>query len=346
MDNLTHTATGLFLSRVGLNRLTPQASAILMVAANAPDIDVVSLAGGPLNYLHYHRHLTHSLIGLPVMAILSVLLVSAGSRAIGLLACRRAKGASSSTTPQPLHWWGAFAAACIGVASHLLLDFMNGYGIRLLLPFSPEYYRLEWTGLVDPWLWAAFFLAVAAPFLARLVGSEIASGRPRAPYPGRGWPAFALIFAVLYIGARGALHARAIGELESRIYDGAEPLRVAASPSFANPLRWRGIVETSDFYALPDVDLAGTFDPTRARIVHKAAADPAIDAAKPAPPFQVLLRFAQFPVWSVSPADAPENAKTVTATDVRFMGWDANALVDPRGRVLRAWFQMDGLKPR
>ena len=66
MDPLTHTATGLFLSRAGLNRLTPQAAPILMLAANAPDIDIVTTAGGSLNYLHYHRHLTHSLAAMPV----------------------------------------------------------------------------------------------------------------------------------------------------------------------------------------------------------------------------------------------------------------------------------------
>src|SRR5262252_6337057 len=37
MDNLTHTAIGLFLSRAGLNRLTPRATAILLLASNAPD---------------------------------------------------------------------------------------------------------------------------------------------------------------------------------------------------------------------------------------------------------------------------------------------------------------------
>ena len=52
MDQFTHTATGLFLSRAGLNRATPYAAPILMLAANAPDADIVSLAGGSLNYLH------------------------------------------------------------------------------------------------------------------------------------------------------------------------------------------------------------------------------------------------------------------------------------------------------
>jgi inner membrane protein len=327
MDNLTHTAVGLFLSRAGLNRWTPRATAILILAANAPDIDVASAAGGALNYLHYHRHLTHSFIAMPVMAALCVLAVWAVGR-------------------KPVHWLGAFAAAMFGVLSHLLLDFTNGYGIRLLLPFSPRYFRLEWTNVIDLWLWAVFLLAIAAPYLARLVGSEIASGGRRPAYPGRGWPIFALAFMLLYTGARAALHARAIGELQSRIYQDEEPLRVAASPSAANPLRWRSVVETRDFYALTEVNLGTPFDPTQARIVHKAEADPAMEAAKKIDTFRVFLDFAEFPQWTVAPAEEPENAKLATVTDMRFMGWEANALVDARERVLRSWFQMGDIRPR
>src|SRR5439155_27215011 len=114
MDNLTHTAIGLFLARAGLRRLSPYATPMILLAANAPDMDVVSAAGGSLNYLHYHRHLTHSLAALPFLAILAVALV----RLIGR---------------KPVNWAGALAAAAIGLASHLLLDWTNIYGIRMLL---------------------------------------------------------------------------------------------------------------------------------------------------------------------------------------------------------------------
>src|ERR1700678_425706 len=103
MDQLTHTLTGLFLSRAGLNRWTPNASAILMLAANAPDIDIVSAAGGSLNYLHFHRHITHSIVAAPVIALGTVALV----RLLGR---------------KPIRWAGAFFASLIAVASHLLLD--------------------------------------------------------------------------------------------------------------------------------------------------------------------------------------------------------------------------------
>ena len=40
MDNLTHSLTGLMLSRAGLNRFYPRATLVLVIAANIPDIDI------------------------------------------------------------------------------------------------------------------------------------------------------------------------------------------------------------------------------------------------------------------------------------------------------------------
>src|SRR5689334_25352726 len=117
MDNLTHTAVGLFLSRAGLRNWTPRAAAILILASNAPDIDVLSAAGGSLTYLHYHRHLTHSLVTAPFLAILPLVLMRLVAR-------------------KPIRWVPAYVASLIAVGSHLLLDWTNVYGIRLFLPFS------------------------------------------------------------------------------------------------------------------------------------------------------------------------------------------------------------------
>ncbi len=260
MDPLTHTATGLFLSRAGLNRWTPLATPILLLAANAPDVDIVTAAGGQLNYLHYHRHLTHSLAALPFMALLPVVLVA-------LIGRKR------------IHWKGAWAAAAIAVLTHLLLDWTNVYGIRLLLPFSGRWFRLDITNVVDLWIWAALGLGVAGPFLARLVSSEISSGAAKVRNYGRGWAWAALLFVVLYNSGRNVLHERAVAVAGAHIYQRAEPVRVAAMPHLANPLMWKALVETDGFYAVQDFSLANEFDPTRSAIYHKPDADPALDAS-------------------------------------------------------------------
>jgi len=331
VDPLTHTATGLFLSRAGLNRWTPHAAPILMLAANAPDIDIVTTAGGGLNYLHYHRHLTHSLLAMPVMAILPVLLVAAVTR-------------------KPIRWAGALLAALIAVGSHLLLDYTNVYGIRLFLPFSAEWVRLDLTPVIDLWIWSAFLLGIAGPFLARLVASEISSGKPHPAGHGRGFAWCALVFLLLYNGGRAVLHSRAVAVLESRLYEGEPATRVAAMPA-PNPLQWRGLVETEKFYKVSAVNLTGEFDPDRGLTLQKPLPDPAMEIARRTGPFEVFLGFSQFPLWRITPAAEPEGAKKVEVFDLRFgtpmePGFMASAVVDRRGQVGKAEFQFGAPRPR
>jgi inner membrane protein len=331
MDPLTHTATGLFLSRAGLNRWTPQAAPILLLAANAPDIDIVALAGGPLNYLHYHRHLTHSLIAMPIWAILVVALVRFAGR-------------------KPLRWLGAFGAALIAVASHLLLDYTNVYGIRLFLPFSDSWLRLDLTPVVDMWIWIALFIGFAGPFLARLVVSEITSGKPKSKRHGRGFAWAVLLFLLAYNGGRAVLHARAIAVLDTRLYDGAAPARVAAMPS-QSPLVWRGLVETGEFYAVEDVNLTGPFDPSQGRNFYKPLPDPAIDSTLRTAVFKTFLEFSQFPLWRVTAGNDPKNSKRVEVFDMRFgspnePGFRVSALVDSQGNVTDATFSFGTQHPR
>jgi len=332
MDNLTHTAVGLFLARAGAGRWSPRATAILLVASNAPDIDVVSALGGPLAYLHYHRHLTHSLVAMPVLAALSVLAVR--------LAGRKA-----------VYWPGALAAAMLGVAAHLVLDWTNIYGVRLLLPFSGRWLRLDSTAIVDLWIWAIAAAGLIGPFLARLVGSEIASARAKPRHHGRAAAWCALAALVALEGGRLTLHSRAVATLEARLYQGGAPTRVAAFPDPFNPLRWRGLVETPDFYSISDLDVTGNFDPTRALILYKPDADPALDAAARTPAFREFLRFNQFPLWRVSPAANLEGGKLVELFDLRFgnppaAGFQASALVDAQLHVVEARFRFGAFRSR
>jgi len=330
MDPLTHTATGLFLSRIGLRKWSPLATPILLLAANAPDIDIVTLTGGSLDYLHFHRHLTHSLVAIPAMAILPVLLVRLIAR-------------------KPVRWLGAFAAAAIAVLTHLLLDLTNIYGIRLLLPFSPRWFRLDLTGVIDVWIWAVLLLAVAAPFIAKLVGSEI-GGAHKQHRHGRGFAWFALAFLLLYNCGRAVLHSRAVAVVESRIYQDEPPGRVMVAPDGIDPWNWKGVVETGDFYAVAPLRLGREFDPARAAIFHKPDPDPAIDAARQSPAVARFLEFSQFPLWRVSPAPQPEGAKLVEIFDMRFgtpnaPGFMVSALVTNRLQVIDTQF-VYGRPPR
>jgi inner membrane protein len=328
VDNLTHSLIGVALGRAGLDRLTPRATWILLLAANAPDIDVVSGFGGSLNYLHYHRNITHSLVALPVLPVLVLLAVRAVSR-------------------KPLKWRGAYLIALIGVASHLALDLTNTYGVRLLLPFSARWLRLDLNFIFDFWIWGVLLLAIFAPLLAGLVNAEIGSGAQPRGGARRGFAIFALAFIGLYDGGRYVAHTRAVAMLDSRIYSGAAPERVAALPGPASVFRWRGLAETSDTFTIQEVDVLGDFDPTGGRVYYKPESTPPLEAARSTEVFQEFLRFSQFPFWQSMPAGQVENATRVEALDLRFgdpqsPGFVATAIVDEHQRVLEASFSFGG----
>jgi len=318
LDNVTHSLTGLFLSQAGLNRVTMHGTALLILAANAPDIDILGLAGGRLNYFHFHRHFTHSLIFAPVLAAILVALFLLGLR----------------LTHRPsIPWLPAYFVVLIGIASHLLLDLTNNYGERLLLPFSGRWLAGDICAIYDLWIFAFFFLCLAAPLLSKLVGGEI--GAPtRRLYPSRAFPWLALIFFLIYDGGRFVLHQRALAILDARQYDEAPALRVAAFPNPSNPLRWQGLAETATTYRMYDLNLVGSFNPQQAQVAFKAEPSSPIDEANRTEPFRILANFARFPIWSVIPTGS---GTQVTLIDMRFP-FNAQAELDQSGKILTSAF--------
>ena len=313
MDNLTHTLTGLVLSRAGLNRYYARPALVLLLAANAPDIDVSSLIGGPIAYLQYHRHYTHSLAMAPVIAALPMLAACAARR---------------STK----EWKAAYVLSLIGVASHLLLDWTNTYGVKLLLPFSERWCGIDITNIVDLWIWGVLLLAAVGPMLGRLVSSEIGAK----PGTGRGLAIFALCFLLAYDYGRFLLHRRALEVLNSRLYQGAAPVQVAAFPAGAgNPMMWTGWVRGANFSTRYSLNLLSEFDPEAGTTFQQPEPMPAIDAARQTVVFQKFSEFAQYPLWRVTPVAEPEDGKLVELRDWRFP-FAAAAIVDRDNRVQRA----------
>lgn len=298
MDNLTHSLVGYFLSRAGLNRLTPHATPILLLAANAPDIDVVAALGGQAALLRWHRDFTHSLLFAPLLAFAAVALVNAVAR---------------KNRPFTEGLWGGFLAALIGVGSHLLLDLTNNYGIRLLAPFSGHWFAWDTVFVADPYIWAILLLAAAFPLLSKLLQSEM--GPRKKPYPGRAAAWFALTGLLLWEGGRATLHARAVATLASRDYAGATPRRVAAFPTPLSPFRWQALVETSDRYLLYRLDLNQLFDPDLAEIFSKQDPDGAVSRLRESRSFDALIGFTEYPLWAVTPRTGGGVYKL---TDLRF----------------------------
>jgi inner membrane protein len=89
-----------------------------------------------------------------------------------------------------------------------------------------------------------------------------------------------------------------VAALESRIYEGANTLRVSAYPYMTNPFRWYGVAETQNFFATMDVDsLAPEVDPeAKMQIHYKPEETPITLAAKKTYLGRVYLSWAQYPI--------------------------------------------------
>jgi inner membrane protein len=226
--------------------------------------------------------------------------------------------------------------------SHLLLDWTNTYGIRMLLPFSGRWLHLDMTDVVDPWILLALVLAVAAPGLAGLVSSEI--GAKKSSGAKRGWAWVALAFLLAYEGGRFAAHQRALAVMGARLYNGKQANRISAIANRWTPFQWRGVAEggggaeENGYVVDVPVDLNTEFDPSEGRIDYTS---PPNEAALKTRPFQVFARFNQLPFWKVE--KLADGTAEVQLIDLRFgtperSGFMATGIVETSGVVEESKF--------
>ncbi|HYW36822.1 MAG TPA: metal-dependent hydrolase [Terriglobales bacterium] len=319
MEPVTHFLFGAAMGRAGLNRKTALATATLTLAAEAPDLDVLSRFGGSAFGLNHHRGFTHSFLGVPLVAAVVV-------GFIYLLWCLRGR---KPRNPNLRPRWGLlFAYACLAGLSHILLDFTNNYGVRPFWPFAERWYSWDIVFIVEPVMLVALTLGLILPALFSLINEEIgaySNGTRTAP-TGRLAATLALLAVFAYWGFRDFEHRRAVAALQSRNYHGADAIRVSAYPYWVNPFRWHGVVETPAFFATMDVDsLSPEVDPeAQMQIRYKPEETPASLAAKRTYLGRVYLSWAQYPVTETEQLenDPVENARAAYVVRFRDLRYD------------------------
>ncbi len=146
MDNLTHSLIGAALGQAGLKRKTGLAMPALIIGANIPDIDagcLLWLQG--MEHVGFRRGITH---GPPAMVVLPLLLA-------GALWCFDRWQERRGTRPAgrlPVSFKWLFLLSLIGCLSHPLFDWFNNYGVRLLEPFSSQWFYGDTLFIIDPWI--------------------------------------------------------------------------------------------------------------------------------------------------------------------------------------------------
>lgn len=315
------------MGRAGLNRKTALATLTLTLAAEAPDLDIIGGFRGPAFGFAHHRGFTHSFVGVPLDALVAVGFV---------YLVWRLSGRKIKDPKLPPRWGLLFLYACLSGLSHILLDFTNNYGVRPFWPFSEKWYSWDIVFIVEPVMLAFLILGLVVPALFGLIDKEIGA-RPRGP-GGRVAATLALVGIVLLWGLRDYEHRRAVGALEARTYNGADPMRASAYPKWIDPFHWYGVVETRAFFALASVNSLGPeVDPEdRLEIRYKPEETPITLAAKNSYVGRVFLDWAQYPITETETLQPPQQGSIVLFQDLRYAGIPRSITGRSRGGLSRA----------
>lgn len=227
MEPVTHILSGALIARAIVPSRSPQdapgqdgishGTAMLCGAAAAafPDLDFVAAAFGQIAYLLNHRGITHSLIVLPLWALLVsvsfALLLGQGKR-----------------------WLAYYPYALAGLFIHVLGDLITTYGTMILSPLSNT--RFEWgtTFIFDFWLSGIVVAGLLCSLLWRT--SRL--------------PAVVALAALAgYVGFQAMLKERATeaGQVHARTH-GLGNVTVNALPQAFSPFRWMVIIRGTERY--------------------------------------------------------------------------------------------------
>ena len=299
MDNLCHTLAGAVLAEAGLRRRTPLAVPTALIGANLPDLDALAYLRDPVFALGVRRGWTHGVLAMLVLPVLLAALMFGWDRLV-----RRRR----DDRADPM---GLLTVAAVAVLSHPLLDLLNTYGVRLLMPFSGHWFHGDALFIVDPWLWLLFGMGTALAIRRRRRGATPEeSARPACG---------ALAIACGYIGLMLLSNVAGRGIVRSEAARaGVAPVGdLMLAPVPVNPFRRSVVLVTRGGYrrgtfrwtASPHL----TLDPG---LVARGLGSPAAKAAAASPEGAAFLGWSRFPAAVIPPGEP----SVVRLYDLRYAG--------------------------
>jgi inner membrane protein len=191
MDPIAHTLLGAAMARTRLGRDRPLAMPVLVLASNAPDIDVVAYFWSSDVALAFRRGLTHGPLGLALLPLLVVWVVwIVGKR------WRTESGANFERIARERASFSALVAlSYVAMLTHPALDWLNTYGVRFLYPFDRRWFYGDTLFIVDPWVWLLLGAGV-------ILGARVGASSRKATV---GWAALAVLASAMLLTAADSI---------------------------------------------------------------------------------------------------------------------------------------------
>lgn len=311
MDNLCHSLVGAAIGKAGLARRTTLGMSTLIIANNLPDLDVAVFVTNALA-MSFRRGWTH---GVLAQATLPIALTGA------MLAYDRLVLQKRAAAPPPALAVELLLLSYLGVLLHVFMDLMNSYGVRLLMPFTGQWFYGDALFIVDPWLYLALGLGWWASH------RRDGKGRANPSRPAR----IAVTLSVLYVLAMLASNLVARATVRDDLQRAGRPAdtRFMVTPVAVDPFSREVVVDVGDRYEKGHL----WFEP-RPHFrpggfgMPKGLDHPDAQQALQSPRAQAFLRWSRFPFVQVDRHTSPP---TVWINDYRYAnagayGWSATKI--------------------
>ena len=355
MDPVTHALSGAVLAGAILPNYEDEQAGrtarwTIILGAIFPDIDVLANPFDPDHFgtIRIHRSVTHSLVCLPVWALLFALLAGWYCRRRGIAA-------------PPRRILGVLFG--LGIALHILFDCITSFGTMVWSPISWTRVEWDWTFIIDLTLMGVllFFLLLSwvaaggerrrrrAVWMLVLMGAlaglyalgsyplegsvpvwELATvlglaalplgvtlAGAQLPLTPRSWFWVGVLVTAAYLGTDAWAHGRALARVQE--YAAAQHMEAtdaAAIPLPPNLTLWQGFARTAGSVHQWNISLASPPGaPHTASVLAAVSGEPCPPVLWTIPQVRAWMRFARIPVVVCGQAPGGETAEF---TDLRF----------------------------
>ena len=341
MDPIAHTLVGASLAETRLKRLSALATPALILGANAPDIDAVTILVGRDLSLGFRRGWTHGVLAMAVLPLALAALLLLADRSLARLRGRPARARAGPVV----------ALSYLAVLTHPVLDWLNTYGIRLLMPFDGRWFYGDALFIVDPWVWLLAGTAVVFAYtrsalgitawvvvglaltalvnglgvvppaarlawvvgLATIAGVRAWGGQHHLPRVATGCLVCAVVYILAMVGGSRVATRQVTEWLAER---DTHPVALMAGPLPANPFVRDIVVVDHGHYHFLEVNWLHN---ERIRVsspaIDRGPRGPIVDAAMTAPHVQGIKTWIRFPAYGV---EELTDGYRVTVRDIRF----------------------------
>jgi len=298
MDPITQGLLGAVAVQLGpRQKIGADATLLAALTAMSPDLDIfitplMRMFGpnSPMDRLVYHRGWSHSLVMVPVFAMLVALPWWAIRNKIIKYRQRSAAPSDLNLPKPPAKFLWVYTCCFVAVLTHALLDWCTSYGTQLFWPLTNHRYALNCVAIIDPVFTGLLVLTLLICWIVRKINRKKPARASRITVI---VGVVGMTLVIGYLGCGAMLRDAAINRGKKALGESTEKIIAAdAYPMLGSIVLWRVVLQTPDEWKLVRVhSLSPTDRKLRITVAPRGQTTPLIEKARATREYKIFNWF-------------------------------------------------------